>query len=132
MAVVFAMMASYFLSRTLVPTMMHFLLGSEIFLYQDPEAAKKEEDENWIWRVHSKFDRWFERRRENYKGLLEWALENRGLTVGIFGLFVLLSLPLIFMIGEDFSPMWIRDRCGSISIRRKVCARKIPSCTLLL
>jgi|SRR6187402_3174291 len=104
MAVVFAMMASYFLSRTLVPTMMHFLLGSEIFLYQDPAAAKKEEDDNWIWRVHSKFDRWFERRRENYKSLLEWTLENRGLTVGIFGLFVLLSLPLIFLIGEDFFP----------------------------
>jgi Cu/Ag efflux pump CusA len=63
MAVVFAMMASYFLSRTLVPTMMHFLLESELKLYQDEEAAKKEEDENWVWRWHSKFDRWFERRR---------------------------------------------------------------------
>ena len=35
MAVAFAMMASYFLSRTLVPTMMHFLLGAEIGLYQN-------------------------------------------------------------------------------------------------
>ncbi|MGA8430572.1 MAG: efflux RND transporter permease subunit [Candidatus Sulfotelmatobacter sp.] len=104
MAVVFAMMASYFLSRTLVPTMMHYLLGSEIDLYQDPEAARREEDENWIWRVHSKFDRWFERRRENYKHALEWTLDNRGLTIGIFGLFVLLSLPLVFMIGTDFFP----------------------------
>ncbi len=104
MAVVFAMMASYFLSRTLVPTMMHYLLGSEIGLYQDEKAAQQEEEENWIWRLHSKFERWFDRRRESYKTLLEWTLENRGLTVGIFGLFVLLSLPLLFLIGEDFFP----------------------------
>jgi CzcA family heavy metal efflux pump len=104
MAVVFAMMASYFLSRTLVPTMMHFLLGSEIALYQDEEAAKQEEEENWIWRLHSRFERWFDRRRENYKSMLEWTLENRGLTIGIFGLFVVLSLPLLFMIGQDFFP----------------------------
>ena len=43
MAVAFAMMASYFLSRTLVPTMMHFLLPAEIDLYQDESAAKREE-----------------------------------------------------------------------------------------
>ena len=104
MAVAFAMLASYFLSRTLVPTMMHFLLGSEIGLYQDENKAKKEEDSNWIWRWHSKFDRWFERRRENYKGALEWTLANRGSTIAIFGLFVLISLPLVFMIGTDFFP----------------------------
>jgi multidrug efflux pump subunit AcrB len=104
MAVVFAMLASYFLSRTLVPTMMHFLLGSEIGLYQAQDAAKEEENKNWIWRWHSKFDRWFERRRENYKHALEWSLDNRGLTIGIFGLFVLISLPLVFMIGTDFFP----------------------------
>src|ERR1700753_2912138 len=104
MAVVFAMMASYFLSRTLVPTMMHFLLGSEIALYQDEQASQQEEEENWIWRIHSKFERWFDRRRDGYKFLLEWTLENRGLTVGIFGLFVVLSLPLLLMIGQDFFP----------------------------
>jgi multidrug efflux pump subunit AcrB len=104
MAVVFAMLASYFLSRTLVPTMMHFLLDKEIGLYQDPEAAEKEADENFVWRIHSRFDEWFERRREGYRKLLQWTLENRGLTIGVFGLFVLLSLPLIFFIGEDFFP----------------------------
>ena len=38
MAVVFAMLASYFLSRTLVPTMMHYLLPAEIPLYQHEEG----------------------------------------------------------------------------------------------
>ena len=104
MAVAFAMMASYFLSRTLVPTMMHFLLGAEIGLYQDPKAAEKEAEENFIWRIHTRFDEWFERRREGYRKMLQWTLENRGLTIGVFGLFVLLSLPLIFFIGEDFFP----------------------------
>jgi multidrug efflux pump subunit AcrB len=104
MAVVFAMMASYFLSRTLVPTMMHFLLESELALYQDPDAAKKEEEEHWVWRWHSKFDRWFERRRENYKNALEWTLYNRGLTLAVFVLFIVLSLPLAFLIGNDFFP----------------------------
>ena len=104
LAVVFAMMASYFLSRTLIPTMMHFLLDAEIGLYQDPGAAEKEKEENFVWRWHSKFDEWFERRRENYRKLLEHTLEARGLTIAIFGLFVLLSLPLAFLIGEDFFP----------------------------
>ncbi len=104
MAVVFAMLASYFLSRTLVPTMMHFLLDSEIALYQDEDAAEQEEEANWIWRWHSAFDRWFEERRANYKDALAWTLENKGLTLGIFGIFVLLSLPLLALIGQDFFP----------------------------
>ncbi|AFL87988.1 cation/multidrug efflux pump [Terriglobus roseus DSM 18391] len=104
LAVVFAMMASYFLSRTLIPTMMHFLLAAEIGLYQDPDAAEKEKEENFIWRWHSRFDEWFERRRESYKRLLEHTLAARGLTIAVFGLFVLLSLPLAFLIGEDFFP----------------------------
>ena len=104
MAVVFAMLASYFLSRTLVPTMMHFLLGSEIGLYQNPEASEKEAEENWIWRWHSRFDEWFERRRLQYQKILAWTLDNKGLTVACFGLFVVLSLPLTLFIGQDFFP----------------------------
>jgi multidrug efflux pump subunit AcrB len=104
MAVAFAMMASYFLSRTLVPTMMHFLLPAELKLYQDPEYARAEEKRNFIWRVHSKFDRQFEKMREHYKDILEWCLHNRGITLAIFGIFVLCSLPLLFVIGRDFFP----------------------------
>ncbi len=104
MAVAFAMMASYFLSRTLVPTMMHFLLPAELFLYQDEGAAEKEEQHNWIWRWHSRFDRQFEKMRHHYKGALEWCLANATLTLLIFAAFVLCSLPLIFMIGQDFFP----------------------------
>src|SRR6202012_5732968 len=55
-AVAFAMMASYFLSRTLVPTMMHFLLGSEIKLYQDPSESDRMERRNFVWRWHMRFE----------------------------------------------------------------------------
>jgi multidrug efflux pump subunit AcrB len=104
MAVAFAMMASYFLSRTLVPTMMHFLLEAELPLYQDPEYAKAEEQRSIIWRVHSKFDRQFEKMREHYKDVLEWCLHHRGITMTIFALGLLISLPLVFVIGQDFFP----------------------------
>jgi multidrug efflux pump subunit AcrB len=103
-AVAFAMMASYFLSRTLVPTMMHFLLGKEIQLYQDKDEAEKEEKRSFIWRWHSKFDRKFERMQHHYKRLLEWCLENAGLTLVLFGLLVVVSLPMLFFIGKDFFP----------------------------
>ena len=104
MAVAFAMMASYFLSRTIVPTMMHFLLESEIDLYQDESASQKEERDNWVWRWHMKFDRKFEDFRHHYKGALEWCLNNATLTLILFFGFVALSLPLSLFIGEDFFP----------------------------
>ena len=103
-AVAFAMLASYFLSRTLLPTMMHFLLPAEINLYTDESSSQKEEKTNWVWRWHMKFDRKFEDFRHGYKRLLEWCLANAALTLILFFGFVLLSLPLVFTIGEDFFP----------------------------
>jgi len=103
-AVAFAMMASYFLSRTLVPTMMHFLLPAEIHLYQDETAAHEEEKHNWIWRTHKRFDHQFEKMRHKYKGALEWCLLNPALTLIMFGVFIALSLPLVLVIGQDFFP----------------------------
>ncbi len=104
MAVAFAMMASYFLSRTLVPTMMHFLLHSELHLYQEESSSRKEEDTNWVWRWHMRFDRQFERFRHHYKRALEWCLGNAALTLTIFAVFVGLSLPIVFLVGQDFFP----------------------------
>lgn len=100
MAVVFAMLASYFLSRTLVPTMMHFLLPAEVQLYQDPTASSP----NIIWRIHMRFDHAFERMRDGYKDLLEFALRRRTIVLVSFGVFVVGSLFLLPLIGEDFFP----------------------------
>ena len=104
MAVAFAMLASYFLSRTLVPTMMHFLLPAELPLYQDEGASKREEENNWVWRWHQRFEHQFERFRKRYKSVLEWCIENPKPTLLAFGLFLVVSLPLILFIGRDFFP----------------------------
>ncbi len=104
MAVAFAMLASYFLSRTLVPTMMHFLLPAEVDLYTDDQASAREEKKNFIWRWHKKFDHAFEKGREHYKHALDWCLHNAALTLILFAGFVVLSIPLVFFIGQDFFP----------------------------
>ena len=104
-AVAFAMLASYFLSRTLVPTMMHFLLPAEIPLYQRKEGEPEpKEARNWIWRVHEKFEERFERLRHHYGDWLEWTLHHRAVTLTIFGLFCCGSFLLTFAIGRDFFP----------------------------
>src|SRR5580658_8218790 len=90
MAVVFAMMMSYFLSRTLVPTMVHFLLGAEMHLYTNEGSGAKGEGkkEDIFWRVHQRFNVHFERLRRAYGGYLDWALDHRGLVTTLFGVFV--------------------------------------------
>jgi len=83
---------------------MHFLLHSELHLYQEESSSRKEEDTNWVWRWHMRFDRQFERFRHHYKRALEWCLGNAALTLTIFAVFVGLSLPIVFLVGQDFFP----------------------------
>ncbi|HCC59323.1 MAG TPA: RND transporter [Solibacterales bacterium] len=104
MAVVFAMMTSYLLSRTLVPTMVHYLLRAEVKLYISGEHEQEHTGEGVIWRVHHAFNRRFERVRERYKTALAWTLHHRR-TVGlIFAGFCLGSLALGALVGQDFFP----------------------------
>ncbi len=80
LAVVLAMMASYFLSRTLVPTMVKYLLAAEVDRYGDhtEEGEVERADDNIFWRVHHAFNHQFYRRlREGYRNLLASALEHR-------------------------------------------------------
>jgi multidrug efflux pump subunit AcrB len=104
MAVVFAMLMSYFLSRTLVPTMVHYLLGSEVDLYaSDPHTPNRRGDV--VWRVHQRFNTHFERLRRLYGGYLDWALDHKSLVAVGFGAFVVLSLSVLFPnLGRDFFP----------------------------
>jgi len=104
MAVVFAMLTSYMLTRTLVPTMMHYLLKPELPRIQRGDDAPAEPGDNWIWRVHKGFDARFEKARERYRDGLEWIMDNRLLFGGIFLGFSLLSLTLVFFVGRDFFP----------------------------
>ena len=106
MAVVFAMLASYLLSRTLVPTMVKFLLASEVEMYQDHEAGHTETpaNANLIWRIHYRFNAGFERLRARYQRVLGWVLGHAGFALGCFGLFAVLSASLVPFIGQDFFP----------------------------
>jgi len=97
MAVVFAMLASYLLSRTLVPTMMAHLLQSEV----DGATPRKK---GILWRAHHLFNVLFESLRYRYMGLLDWALRHRGRVLTAFVVFAAASLSLVRLVGEDFFP----------------------------
>jgi multidrug efflux pump subunit AcrB len=99
MAVVFAMIASYLLSRTLVPTMMAHLLQSEVELYQKGIDGK-----GVFWRAHHLFNVLFEKLRYRYMGLLDWSLQHRGRVLTAFLGFSIVSLGLVTLVGEDFFP----------------------------
>ncbi len=101
MAVVFAMLSSYLLSRTLVPVMVKLMLRSELHLYQSHGPAVTKDP---IWKIHEKFNGVFERFRTSYVGLLEWALHHRMVVAVMFGTFFLGSFLLLPMIGQDFFP----------------------------
>jgi len=111
LAVVFAMLASYFLSRTLVPTMVLYLLPKEA------EAESRRGHEGpahprlTLWSVirhpssfHLAFNRGFERLRLTYRSLLGWALDHRLATAAAMLGFALGSLALYPWIGRDFFP----------------------------
>ncbi|HEY2013289.1 MAG TPA: efflux RND transporter permease subunit, partial [Bryobacteraceae bacterium] len=102
MAVVFAMLASYLLSRTLVPTMMAFLLGSEIER-EGLEGAKPRRKGVFV-RGHELFNAAFEALRFRYVGLLDWSLGHRGRVLTAFGTFFLASMGLGWLVGQDFFP----------------------------
>ena len=104
MAVVFAMLTSYLLTRTLVPTMVHYMLKGEAEMYQRGEQAQEEAGQGFIWRVHHAFNRRFEGLRSRYKNALEWTLDNRAGVAIVFGLFAAGSLVLAFVVGRDFFP----------------------------
>ena len=179
MAVVFAMITSYLLSRTLVPTMVHYLLASEVQMYggqldpndphADPEKAKESDPHakhphyrvadallwglkfvapillvivaadaiakhsvhavvtplvvaaiafivlvglryslmnDYVWKVHEKFNDQFEKLRRFYGSLLTWGLENRGIVLAFFIAMVASAGLLVAfgLIGRDFFP----------------------------
>jgi len=104
MAVVFAMLASYLLSRTLIPTLVHYLLKSEVELYREGRHGKSEGTTNLVWRVNSIFNGLFERLRFRYIGLLNWSLQHRAQVLSAFMAVSIASLGLAWLVGEDFFP----------------------------
>ncbi len=104
MAVVFAMLASYLLSRTLIPTMVHRLLRSEVEMYQHGTHGETTGGRGLFWRAHYIFNRLFEALRFRYMGLLDWSLLHRGRVLTAFMAFSIASLGLAWLVGKDFFP----------------------------
>ena len=98
LAVVYAIAASYVLSRTLVPVMIKFLLPPEMYLYTGggPKTT--------LDRYHVKFNEKFYRFRNSYGNLLLWGLGNRIIILIVFGLIFLSAFIIFPFIGEDFFP----------------------------
>jgi multidrug efflux pump subunit AcrB len=96
-AVVFAMLASYFLSRTIVPTMAKYLLRGE-----NHGAAPSR---NPLVRLQKRFEEAFEYFRKGYRGGLEFCLHHRGAFLITFFAASLGSLAILIpWLGRDFFP----------------------------
>ena len=102
LAVVLAMLTSYFLSRTLVPTMVQYLLASEVARYDE---GGEQEEGDVFWRVHGAFNRRFERMREKYRAGLEWALHHRRLVLSEFAIVLGSAVLVVPLTGRDFFPL---------------------------
>jgi len=97
LAVVFAMLASYLLSRTIIPTLVRYLLAGE---EHGPGAAAPTP----FGRVHAAFDRGFEAFRARYVRALAAALARRGRIFAGFAIVVASGLALLPFVGRDFFP----------------------------
>ncbi len=168
-AVIFAMLASYLLSRTVTPTFAMFLLPKEVALFAeegheeqgqqnnqsnghkngangsngsgsngthkigknavpvgshngnglrngngqngtgnkeqtDAQKAAEKQKSGVIWRIHSAFNKRFEKMRGAYKERLAWTLNHRGPVFVLFLVFCAVSFCLFPFIGRDFFP----------------------------
>jgi CzcA family heavy metal efflux pump len=100
-AVVFAMLASYFLSRTIVPTMAKYLLkGHEHDRIDQAKASR-----NPFIRFQITFEHYFEKLRNWYHGVLNICLEHRTIFLLSIVAFWLISIGLLYpWLGQDFFP----------------------------
>ncbi len=101
MAVVFAMLTSYFLSRTLVPTMMRYLMPKEAERHAN---AEHHVPTTLAEKFFAGFESGFERLRLAYGGWLAWALAHRAAVISGFIAFVAASMLLFPILGRDFFP----------------------------
>jgi len=95
-AVSFAMLASYLLSRTLIPTLVMYIMRGHEHRSETPKSI--------LGRFQRGFERKFEQFRRSYEALLETTVAHRGIFAVCFLLFCVLSLGLFFFLGEDFFP----------------------------
>ncbi|HEY9760638.1 MAG TPA: efflux RND transporter permease subunit [Oculatellaceae cyanobacterium] len=98
LAVVFAVFASYILSRTVVPVMVKYMLRSEL------ELHGKAHQKGFLERFHDGFNIYFERFRSFYTNALAWSVHTPFAIVALAGLVLVSSFTLLPFVGRDFFP----------------------------
>ena len=98
MAVVFSMLASYVLSRTLVPTLSRMLMGQQLrHEHEDPSASFSGRFNHWR-------ESWLGRFQGAYGRVLDRVLHHRKAVMWGSNIFFVITLGLLFSIGQDFFP----------------------------
>jgi multidrug efflux pump subunit AcrB len=95
LAVVYAMLTSYLLSRTLVPTMASYLL---------PEQHEENPGKGLWGKFLRRFEAGFEWVRRSYGAALETFIAHRAISLAAVALLIVGTLPLLWVVGEDFFP----------------------------
>ncbi len=103
MAVVFAMLSSYVLSRTLVPVMARFFLKHELDMYH-ADGECEGNSSHLFWRFHHGFNQRFNGMRDRYHAALNWSLSHRIWVLFVAIAFCASAFALFPFIGEDFFP----------------------------
>jgi len=106
LSVVLSMMASYLLSRTLVPSLARLLMASEHHDHTDPHSFPP--NASWWTKLARRFnarrDAAFERFQNGYAAILATVLQHRKFALAIGAGVSLASLGLVFVVGTDFFP----------------------------
>jgi multidrug efflux pump subunit AcrB len=100
-AVVFAMLASYLLSRTLVPMMAKYMLKE----HDEAALEQRHASRNFFAGLQRVFERGFEKLRGGYHGVLRLCLDHAAVfLIGFIAFIVISTLALYPFLGEDFFP----------------------------
>jgi multidrug efflux pump subunit AcrB len=119
-AVIFAMIASYILSRTLIPTLAMYWIRKHQGASHQGKETKRFSPFGWASRFHRGFEYRFEKFREGYRDLLSFGLRHGGKLVSLVLGFAAVSMVLVPFLGQDFFPsidagqfdMHVRMRSG--------------------
>ncbi|WP_323990367.1 efflux RND transporter permease subunit [Nguyenibacter sp. L1] len=101
-AIIFAMIASFILSRTLVPTMAKYLLAAQVAAHADPHAHHA--PRGFFGRFQRGFEARFTAFRNGYRDLLAHLVATRGRFIPAFLGVTLASMALLLFVGQDFFP----------------------------
>ena len=103
-AVIFAMISSYILSRTLVPTLAMYWITKNGEESLQAIGRKTFTPFTWFSRFHLWFDNRFDKFREGYRDLLSFGLRNAGKLITLVLGFTVVSMGLFPFLGQNFFP----------------------------